>query len=159
MQLFTSKYHIFLMLQRFCKTLCLVDKSKAWWAIMILISCPILVYENIITLWFYGNLVQVNYIATTFMHPTGYRRNFNKYSGSIADVQGIPYDFDSLMHYGAYDFAINRNIPVIRPRSSSISLSRIGQRNRLSPYDIMQVNIRYCPGMAATVKFRHRNVM
>ena len=109
--------------------------------------------------YFYGNLVLVNYIATTFMHPTGNRRNFRRYSGSAVDVQGIPYDFDSLMHYGAYTFAINRNIPVIRPRSRSISINRFGQRNRLSPYDIMQVNIKYCPGTAATVMFRHRHVM
>ena len=120
----------------------------------IIISC-----HKIASYIFYGNLVLVNYTATTFMHPTGFRNNFNRQSGSVADVQGIPYDFDSLMHYGAYGFAINRNIPVIRPRSSSISINRFGQRNRLSPYDIMQVNIKYCPGMAATVMFRHKHVM
>jgi len=74
-------------------------------------------------------------------------------------VQGIPYDFDSLMHYGAYDFAINRNIPVIKPRDSSISISRLGQRDKLSPYDIMQVNIRYCPGMDVTVSFLYIRMM
>jgi len=51
------------------------------------------------------------------------------------------------MHYGAYTFAIDHNVPVIEPRDSSISISRLGQRDKLSPYDIMQVNIRYCPGM------------
>ena len=66
-------------------------------------------------------------------------------------MQGIPYDFDSIMHYGAYDFAIDNNVPVIQPQDSSISVSRLGQRSRLSPYDIMQVNIRYCPGMFQTV--------
>ena len=109
--------------------------------------------------YFYGNLVLVNYIATTFMHPTGFRGNFKRYSGSAVDVQGIPYDFDSLMHYGAYGFAINRNIPVIQPRSSSISINRFGQLSRLSSYDIMQVNIKYCPGTAATVMFSYGHVM
>ena len=85
------------------------------------------------------------------LDPTDYHNNFNLYSQSQADVQGIPYDFDSLMHYGPYSFAINRNVPVIEPRDSSISLSRLGQRDKLSPYDIMQVNIRYCPGMHVTL--------
>ena len=55
------------------------------------------------------------------------------------------------MHYGAYDFAIDRSVPVIQPKDSSISVSRLGQRSRFSPYDIMQVNIRYCPGMDNTL--------
>ena len=66
---------------------------------------------------------------------------------------------DSLMHYGAYAFAINRNVPVIEPRDSSISISRLGQRDKLSPYDIMQVNIRYCPGMDVTVSFMYIYMM
>ena len=70
-----------------------------------------------------------------------------KYNNYVADVQGISYDFDSLMHYGAYDFAKNRRIPVILPKDSSISLSRLGQRNRFSASDLLQVNKRYCPGM------------
>ena len=43
-------------------------------------------------------------------------------------MQGIGYDFDSIMHYGSYDVAINHNMPVsIRPQDGSISLSRLGQ--------------------------------
>ena len=67
-------------------------------------------------------------------------------------MQGIPYDYDSLMHYGAYAFAKNRNIPVIQPKDSSISLRRLGQRTRFSRKDILQVNKWYCPGMDITVK-------
>ena len=85
------------------------------------------------------------------LDSTGRQHNFNRHAQG--EVQGIPYDFDSLMHYGAYAFAINRNVPVIEPRDSSISISRLGQRDKLSPYDIMQVNIRYCPGMDVTVSF------
>jgi len=93
------------------------------------------------------------------LEPTDNQHNFNLYSQSEADVQGIPYDFDSIMHYGPYGFAINRNVPVIEPRDSSISLNRLGQRDKLSPYDIMQVNIRYCPGMHVTVAFMHIYMM
>ena len=90
---------------------------------------------------------------TIIIHdPTAYRHNFRKYRRSQVDPQEIPYDFDSIMHYGAYDFARNRRIPVIRPYTSSISISRLGQRHMLSHYDIMQVNIRYCPGMNVTVQ-------
>ena len=101
-------------------------------------------------------------IYTTSMFvldPTDMQHNFNLYSQSEVDVQGIPYDVDSIMHYGPYDFAINRNVPVIQPRDSSISLSRLGQRDKLSPYDIMQVNIRYCPGMDVTVSFMYIYMM
>ena len=71
------------------------------------------------------------------------------------DPQEIPYDYDFIMHYGAYDFAKNRRVPVIIPSDSNISPNRLGQRHMLSPYDIMQVNIRYCPGMIVTEKFTY----
>ena len=57
---------------------------------------------------------------------------------------------------GAQAFAINRNVPVIIPKNRSININRIGQNQKLSSYDIMQVNTQYCPGMDVTVKlFAH----
>ena len=86
---------------------------------------------------------------------TGKQRNFRKYRPNRADVQGIPYDYDSLMHYGAYAFAKNRSIPVIQPKDPSVDLRRLGQNWMFSQNDILQVNKRYCPGMDITVNLMH----
>ena len=86
---------------------------------------------------------------------TGKERNFRKYGTDLLDVQGITYDYDSLMHYGAYAFAKDRSIPVIQPKDPSIDLNRLGQNWQFSQNDILQVNKRYCPGMDITVNLLH----
>jgi astacin (peptidase family M12A) len=62
------------------------------------------------------------------------------------------YDYDSIMHYGAYDFAINRNEPTI------LSPRPIGQRGGPSPLDLESVwvnqegagwGVRVCNGTRA----------
>ena len=53
---------------------------------------------------------------------------------------GTPYNYGSVMHYGAYSAAIDRNIPTIIPLDSS---AEIGQRITLSTIDIERVQIHY----------------
>lgn len=62
------------------------------------------------------------------------------------NLLGTPYDYGSLMHYGAYDFAINTSIPTIIPRDPN---AVIGKKLTLSEIDIERVQIFY--GCRATV--------
>ena len=60
-----------------------------------------------------------------------------------------PYDIDSIMHYGAFDFAVNRSIPSIVPKKMGTS---IGQRDRMTPIDKERVNRFYqCGGPNYTI--------
>jgi len=70
----------------------------------------------------------------------GTANNFDKYSASQVDPQGVVYDYGSLMHYSAYSFAINPSIPTIIPRDSG---AVIGQRDGLSARDAQKLRNMY----------------
>lgn len=72
--------------------------------------------------------------------------NFEKTSESFVTTQGVPYDYGSVMHYGARDFSRNGQ-PTIIPLDPNVPLSRLGQREGFSPSDITHVNALYCGGM------------
>ncbi|WP_137939789.1 M12 family metallopeptidase [Chitinivorax sp. B] len=74
--------------------------------------------------------------------PTANQHNFRITRG--ADPIG-GYDFRSIMHYGAWAFAINRSIPTIRPVDPNIPLSQLGQRNGLTNGDTASVKHFYPP--------------
>jgi hypothetical protein len=38
---------------------------------------------------------------------TGTENNFNKYDANTITNFGVPYDYGSVMHYGAYAFSVN----------------------------------------------------
>ncbi|XP_036832944.1 astacin-like metalloprotease toxin 5 isoform X1 [Oncorhynchus mykiss] len=67
---------------------------------------------------------------------SGKEENFKVKEG---DTQDLPYDYDSIMHYGTYYFSSNRN-PTIDSKKSGV---QIGQRNHLSPLDIARLNKLY----------------
>jgi len=64
--------------------------------------------------------------------------NFYKHEKDGKDFG--PYDYGSLMHYGATDFAKDKTKPTITPKNSSVT---IGQRNGLSAGDIAAINALY----------------
>ncbi|KAK3875369.1 hypothetical protein Pcinc_019751 [Petrolisthes cinctipes] len=69
--------------------------------------------------------------------------NFQKVSNTMSTDLGLAYDYDSVMHYGAYDFARDRSRPTITPRRSGVT---IGQRRGLSQLDARGLNLLYrCP--------------
>ena len=76
-------------------------------------------------------------------HTSGVESNFDKVSSAFVTTQGVPYDFQSLMHYGPYSFTRNGR-PTIEPRDPSVSLSSLGQRNGFSQRDLTHVNVLYC---------------
>ena len=71
-------------------------------------------------------------------------------SSTRATVQGIPYDYDSIMHYKATAFSFN-GLPTILPLNQSVSLDRLGQRQNFSPLDLQHLDILYCGGTSAGV--------
>ena len=66
--------------------------------------------------------------------------NFKKYSVSLIDTLGVPYDTGSIMHYKNNAFAKWPWQKTIVPLKKGAS---IGQRKRLSTNDVKQVNKYY----------------
>lgn len=67
--------------------------------------------------------------------------NFQKLPPTEVDMLGTPYDYDSIMHYGAKAFTRNDQ-PTLEVRESSYTRV-IGQRSGLSKTDILQANLLY----------------
>lgn len=66
----------------------------------------------------------------------GQEQNFAIVAGS---THPTPYDFDSIMHYGATDFSANGN-PTIDPRPGYEAASRtMGQRDHLSAHELEEI--------------------
>jgi len=76
--------------------------------------------------------------------PTGLQYNFDKYTTLINSL-GTPYDFKSIMHYGAYAFS-NNGQRTIETKDPSMQ-KYIGNRKGFSEIDIKQINLMYCNGV------------
>lgn len=73
---------------------------------------------------------------------SGREHNFNVAHGS--NTLGSKYDFNSIMHYNAYEFATDRSLPTITTKQPGIGL--IGQRFSLSTIDVEKIQLLYgCP--------------
>ncbi|XP_063979523.1 protein tolkin [Diachasmimorpha longicaudata] len=75
---------------------------------------------------------------------TGQEYNFNKLTNEEVDSLGLPYDYDSIMHYAKNTFSKGTYLDTILPMEN-IGKKRpeIGQRIRLSEGDIAQTNLLY----------------
>ena len=76
----------------------------------------------------------------------GKEHNFNKMDYTQIDSRGVQYDYNSIMHYGAFSFSISNTKPTMVAKRKSEFHNRItmGQRDRLSTLDILQANTMYC---------------
>uniref|UniRef100_A0A182ISU6 Metalloendopeptidase n=1 Tax=Anopheles atroparvus TaxID=41427 RepID=A0A182ISU6_ANOAO len=79
--------------------------------------------------------VQINWDAI----PTSKASNFESYSSNIIEDFGIPYDYDSVMHYGSTAFSVDNRQTII-PKQSGVT---IGQRVGMSYKDIKRLNKLY----------------
>ena len=68
------------------------------------------------------------------------RFNFEKYSRSEINNHGVKYDYDSVMHYGAYDFAKQAGLKTIQTLRNGV---KIGDKPKLSPMDVKQAKLLY----------------
>ncbi|XP_034467318.1 meprin A subunit beta-like isoform X1 [Hippoglossus hippoglossus] len=71
----------------------------------------------------------------------GYENNFIKFNKSETTVSGLPYDYNSLMHYSSQAFSNGNGSTIVTkdPKFQDV----IGQRQQLSPIDVMELNRRY----------------
>ncbi|CAJ0942471.1 unnamed protein product, partial [Mesorhabditis belari] len=68
---------------------------------------------------------------------------FEKYTNSVIDHLGEPYDFSSIMHYGPYAFSGNGK-KTLQPKKGNAE--RMGQRVAFSEIDLRKINRLYqCP--------------
>ena len=59
------------------------------------------------------------------------------------DVQDLPYDIGSIMHYTAWAFAKDKTKPTIVPKNGA-SLNALGQSNGFSESDVTGLNNLFC---------------
>ena len=82
----------------------------------------------------------------SILSSLGNGRDFERANPIFVTTQGVPYDFDSLLHYNAYAFSSNGQV-TIQPKDGNVALSRLGQREGFSENDLLHVKSLYCPGM------------
>lgn len=80
----------------------------------------------------------------------GQEYNFNKLTSEDVNSLGLPYDYESIMHYARNTFSKGTFLDTIHPQDSFEVVGKkrpeIGQRLRLSEGDIAQANLLYkCP--------------
>lgn len=63
-----------------------------------------------------------------------YQFAFDKYTPAQVDPFGVPYDYASIMHYEAYAFAINTDVPTIYP---NVAGSQLGG-SELTAFDVQK---------------------
>ncbi|KFB47517.1 AGAP012881-PA-like protein [Anopheles sinensis] len=71
--------------------------------------------------------------------PEKNQRDFDRRNSTQVDDYGIPYDYDSVMHYGPTSYSMNGEKTII-PKVPGVT---IGQRVGLSYKDIKRLNYRY----------------
>ncbi|PNF32679.1 hypothetical protein B7P43_G13113 [Cryptotermes secundus] len=69
----------------------------------------------------------------------GTENNFNKYNASTITSFGVEYDYNSVMHYGAYAFSKNGEITI----ESKDKDAEIGQREGFSEKDLEKLKLMY----------------
>lgn len=85
------------------------------------------------------------HINQTAIRPL-YIRNFFRRKRSLSYISnaGLPYDYDSIMHYPRIGFSVGRRQAIITP---IVPCAAIGQRRRMSPSDVARINRLYaCTG-------------
>lgn len=92
----------------------------------------------------------VNIIRENIM--SGQEYNFNKLNDDEVNSLGVPYDYDSIMHYARNTFSKGTYLDTIQPIDvPGRKRPEIGQRIRLSEGDIAQTNLLYkCPKCGRT---------
>uniref|UniRef100_A0AC35TGF5 Zinc metalloproteinase n=1 Tax=Rhabditophanes sp. KR3021 TaxID=114890 RepID=A0AC35TGF5_9BILA len=88
----------------------------------------------------------LNYIKfdKTFILPS-YLSDFEVRSTDEIDMHGIPYDLGSVMHYGSTAFSSDGSTRTLITLDPLYQMT-IGQRDKLSFYDVKAINDVYCQG-------------
>ena len=73
-----------------------------------------------------------------------YETNFHVEENSTS--QGLPYDFESVMHFRHNAFASSSGISTVLPKNTSLPYSRLGISTNGTSLDFLHINIAYCGG-------------
>lgn len=73
-------------------------------------------------------------------------KNFQKYTQREIQHLNVPYDYSSIMHYNAHAFSRDGISPTIITKTGA----SIGQREKLSTFDILKLNRLYCKDLPPT---------
>ncbi|XP_057308285.1 zinc metalloproteinase nas-14-like [Hydractinia symbiolongicarpus] len=68
---------------------------------------------------------------------------FERISLSNAETFDVAYEYNSIMHYHAYTFAINKNKPSILPTDPTMSYLSIGPGDKPTEMDYIKLNLLY----------------
>ncbi|KRY79837.1 Zinc metalloproteinase nas-36 [Trichinella pseudospiralis] len=82
--------------------------------------------------------------------------NYRLTTFDAVDVEDIPYDYQSVMHYPSKGFALDSNYDVMTPRDP-LYISSFGHQEEPSFYDIKLVNKHYCNESCSHIKNKCRN--
>ncbi|KAL4661067.1 meprin A subunit alpha-like [Arapaima gigas] len=72
----------------------------------------------------------------------GMEHNFVKYDETLITDQNTPYDYESIMHYGAYSFNKDPRYPTITTKDPALTRV-LGQYNDFSSTDLLRLNKMY----------------
>merc|ERR1712121_356334 len=72
-----------------------------------------------------------------------HHHDFAKRTSRDMQLLGTPYDFGSIMHYGAYTFAVDKSRPSISPKSGMGEGVTMGQRLAMSTQDVTRIQKLY----------------
>lgn len=76
-----------------------------------------------------------------YMCHLGYEDNFKKVSSESSTTHGVAYDYWSVMHYSKEELSNGNGSTIITkdPKFQDV----IGQRQEMSPSDVLELNLRY----------------
>ncbi|CAF4782402.1 unnamed protein product [Pieris macdunnoughi] len=102
------------------------------------------VHEMLHTIGFYhmqSTYDRDNYVEIVWENiKSGHEHNFAKYNNDTVTDFGVPYDYNSVMHYPEVAFSKNGNKTII-PLQENV---KIGQRLGMSESDVVKLNKMYC---------------
>ena len=64
----------------------------------------------------------------------------------ISTTQGLPYDYESVMHFEAKALSLNNFYPTITPLNVSVSPNILGSADSPTKLDYLHLNLLYCGG-------------
>lgn len=89
-------------------------------------------------------IIHTDNIASDHLH------DFSLHTMAEMNLQGSPYDYGSIMHYGAYTFAVDKSRPSVSPKPGHVLDVTMGQRLAQSTADVWRIQKLYACALDTT---------